>query len=62
MQKIQKNLWKIIINTISIILIIVGIASFFITAYFNTDIESANEKTLYKMDNIYYIFMQKFSA
>lgn len=53
MQKIQKNLWKIIINTISIILIIVGIASFFITAYFNTDIESANEKTLYKMDNIF---------
>lgn len=53
MQKIQKKFLKIIIIITSIILIIIGVASLFMTAYFNGDAESANEKTLYKLDNIF---------
>lgn len=52
MQKIEKFLSKNVITIIAICVLIIGIASIFITAYFPSTYENAIEKTDYKSDSI----------
>ena len=47
-QKVTENLTKYGIIIIAIIIGIIGILSIFITAYFDNDFSTINEKTFYK--------------
>lgn len=50
--KVPEKIIRIIFLIIISIVLIIGVSSFFITAYFQEDIESDNEKTFYKNDII----------